>query len=544
MDANFRVHKSPFLLLVLLTILALAAGAFLAYCTDYAPWGFSDSAAYFSAARNLAAGHSLSVATVNGGYTPLNLHAPLYSLVLAVFAKFDANLIHVSKIMDIGSWILFVFLCGWLFFKITGWQMEAFCFALACAFSTPLVTSFSSLMSEPLALILGVPGFLLLVWSVKSGSRLILILSSLCIGLSVLSRFAFSALLGAGFLVLLILSSQPWIKRWFDLLVFGLIGAAPIGLWTVIQHFQHVKAGGRSLIFADVFSKLRNFAALVWNTLKYWVPYRSNMIPGVPAKYFSPLLILAFALLAVAGFWIAVRGHKRLVIKDPAFLLAVSSILFLVVYFAVLLAGFAFSSEPNDINDRILTPIMPALFALLLSAAIMAGSRFKKPITVHMLAAVVTLFFVVFNFNLLRSYGINSSRYPNGYTSPDWNGSRIFEIVTKLPEETPLISNAPNITLFYANRLPYCLTENPTNRSDCLSTADRAQLQDFVEKKCAVLILFPASLANHYENYKDPVSQFSMNNLTNTYPVLFQAAPEVILYYPECTALKESLAGE
>jgi len=543
-DADYQAQKRPFLLLILLVMLALAAGAFLAYCTDYAPWGFSDSAAYFSAARNLAAGHSLSVTTADGGLTPLNLHAPLYSLVLAIFAKFGANLIHVSKIMDIGFWTLFIFLCGWLFFKITGRQVEAFCFALACAFSTPLVTSYSSLMSEPLALVLGIPGFLLLALAVREGSRRLLILSAVCIGLSVMTRFAFAAVLAAGALVILVFSAQHWRKRWVELFIFGAIGFAPMGVWMLVQKLQHVSTGGRSLIFTDLLSKIRNFAAAVWNTLKYWLPYRTNMIPGVRAKYFTPLLAMGFILLVVVGIYIAVRTQKKDVMKDSAFLVAGSSVLFILSYLAVLVAGYAFTSPSHDINDRILSPLYPAIIALLLSSALLAGTLVKGKALAHILAVVVTLFFVVFNFELLRTYGLHSSKYPNGYTSPYWNSSRIFEVIQKLPPGTAMASNAPDITLFYTNYLPYCLTENPTKRGDCLSAADQSKLQDFVERKCGVLILFPSSPTENYENYADPISQASMDGLAKLYPALFRAPPGVILYSPECTGLRESLAGE
>lgn len=544
MKSTVTDKKIPWLFLSTLVILAIAAGIYMAYCTDYAPWGFSDSAAYFSAARNLAAGHSLSVSTVNGGHSPLNLHAPLYSLVLAVFVKFNASLVSVSKGMDILFWALLVFLCGWLFYRITGRQVEAFFFALVCSFSYPLIVSFSSLMSEPLALVLGIPGFLLLVLAVRNDSDKWMIVSAVCIGLSVLTRFAFAAALGAGVLVLLIFSTRPWRKRWISVLIFGLVGAAPMVLWTVLQKLQQASTGGRSLVFTDLFSKARHFAAAVWGTLKYWMPYRSNMIPGVSAKYFTPLLAALLLLLIVVGFFAAFQKYKKDVWKEPLFLLAGSSLLFIMAYFAVAFAGYAFTTAPNDINDRILSPIFPAVIALILCSTILAGMLVKRRVWTYLLALVVTLFFVVFNFELLRTYGILSSKYPNGYTSPYWNGSPIFEAIQKLPQGTALASNAPDITLFYANRIPYCLTENPTKRSDCLSAADRPQLQDFVERQCGVLVLFPSSPTENYENYADPISQVSMDALNKLYPAVYRSSPGVILYWPECTEVKQALAGE
>lgn len=544
MESAAPANRKIWPFIIVLAILAVAAGIYIAYTTDFAPWGFSDSAAYFSAARNLASGHSLSVTKVNGEYTPLNLHAPLYPLVLAVFAKLNVNLIHISKGMDVFFWALFVFLSGWLFYRITGRQMEGIFFALVCSFSYPLIVTFSGLMSEPLAFVLGIPGFLLLVLAVKEESVKLMILSAVFIGLSVLTRFAFAAVLGAGALVVLLFYRQPWLRRLITVAAFGLIGAIPMGIWTLLQKLQQASTGGRSLVFTELFSKVRHFSAGVWGILKYWMPYRSFLIPGVRANYFTPLLTAAFLLLVVLGFSAAILKYKKDVLKQPAFLLAVSSLLFILAYFAVVFAGYAFTTTPNDINDRILSPIFPFIIALLMCCAIMAGLLVKHQFWTHLAAAVVTIFFVAFNFTLLQTYGIEASKYPNGYTSPYWNGSRVFEAVKKLPADTLIASNAPDIILFYSNRMPYCLTENSTQRTDCLSAADRPQLQDFVERQCGVLVLFPSSPTENYENYDDPISQSSMDGLNKLYPPVFRASPGVILYWPECTAIKESLAGE
>jgi hypothetical protein len=543
MENGSKSRKKPVLFIILLVIIAAAAGAYLAWVTDYAPWGFSDSAAYFSAARNLAAGHSLSVSTVNNGYSPLNLHAPLYPLVLTPLAWVNANLIHVSKIMDILFWVMLVFLNGGLFYQITRSQWGAICFALLCAFSYVLVTTFSSLMSEPLALVLGIPGYLLLVLSIKDHSFKLMLLSAVAIGLSVLTRFAFAALLAAGVLALLIFSDQPWKRRWINPLVFALIGATPMGVWSILQKIQQVSTGGRSLVTVDVFSKLRKFAALVWNTVKYWVPYRSNMIPGLSANYFGPILAVSLLLLVAVAFYLAIRKYRLSISREPVFILAVSAVLFLFAYFGVLLVSFTFTTAPNDINDRMLSPIVPVVFVLLLCSAIMIGMVVKPRVWSHLIVIVLTLFFVVFNFELLRTFGIKSSTYPDGYASPYWNGNAIFEVIQKLPPGTPIASNAPDITLFYANRMPFCLTENSTKKVNCLSAENRTQLQDFVERQCGVLLLFPSMPTDNYENYADSISQSSMDSLKKLYPAVSRSSPGSILYWPECTAVSQALAG-
>ena len=543
METGPKSRPKPVLCIILLLVVTISAGVYLAWVTDYAPWGFSDSAAYFSAARNLAAGHGLNVSTVNNGYSPLNLHAPLYPFLLAPFAWYHANLIHISKIMDVFFWVLFIFLNGGLFYHITHSQLGAVCFALLCEFSYALVTSFSSLMSEPLALVLGIPGYLLLVLSIKQRSFKLLLLSAVAIGLAVLTRYAFAALLAAGVLALLIFSNQPWKRRWINPLVFALVGAAPMGVWSMLQQIQQVQSGGRSLVIADVLSKLRKFASLVWDTVKYWVPYRSNMIPGVRADYFGPFVAVLLMVLVVAGFCLTIRKYRSDIFKDPVFILAVSAALFILAYFGVLLVSFTFTTSPNDINDRILSPLLPMVFIVMICGFLLFGSAVKPGAVSSALVLVATLFFVVFNFELLRTFGIHSSTYPNGYTSPYWNGNAIFEVIQRLPAGTQVASNAPDITLFYTNRMPFCLTENSTTKGNCLSAEDRTSLQDFVERQCGVLLLFPNMPTVNYENYKNPISQASMDNLTKLYPAISRSSPGSILYWPECTDVSQALAG-
>src|SRR5665648_742862 len=65
-------------------VLAVAAALLLKYAMAWGPWAFSDSAAYISAARNLVAGHGLTVSNPQGGFDPLTLHEPLYLFLTIV----------------------------------------------------------------------------------------------------------------------------------------------------------------------------------------------------------------------------------------------------------------------------------------------------------------------------------------------------------------------------------------------------------------------------------------------------------------------------
>lgn len=130
-------------------------------CTRFSPRGFSDSAEYFSAARNLAAGRGLGTYDPNGDFTRLTVFAPLYPVVLSLFLKVGLEPIDASRIIDIFTFGSLVFLAGLLLYRMSSSFPVSLGFAVLIAVSYPLVQDFTTLMSEPLATTFGMTGFLL-----------------------------------------------------------------------------------------------------------------------------------------------------------------------------------------------------------------------------------------------------------------------------------------------------------------------------------------------------------------------------------------------
>jgi hypothetical protein len=132
------ITNKKYLALFWLGLLLLAGGAvwYLGVCTAFAPWGFSDTATYFSSARNLAQGIGLGVVNADGSFAPLTVHAPLYSIVLAPFAALGLDLITVSRVLDLVLFAALILSCGWLFYRVSESWLLALCFALLVA-TTP-----------------------------------------------------------------------------------------------------------------------------------------------------------------------------------------------------------------------------------------------------------------------------------------------------------------------------------------------------------------------------------------------------------------------
>ncbi len=520
--------------MLLLIALSIGVGVYIASCTQFAPWGYSDSAAFFSAARNLASIHGVSVSMPDLSYSPLTLHAPLFPMLLSVFAKLNIDLINASRFLDIFFASLFVFLSGWLFFKITGQWVAAILFALASAISAPLASLFTSIMSEPLAMLLGIPGILFLILGVKRGSLKWIIVGGVLGGLAFITRFAFAALSAAGFLTILIFSDAAFKKRGLWALIYTFLSGLPMLLWAGIQSLERTTTGGRSAIFnSSTPAKIVEAIRTAYSTLKYWFPYRTGMIPGIRADFFTPVLAVLFLLLIAAAFAVTIRRIRRKEKPEAGFIVTVSFMLYIACYFVVLVASYAFSTVIIDINARMLAPLIPAVVGMLIGAAISIGSLSNRVLLSSGLALFVSLFFVVFNTIPLKEYLVSTGNYSGGYASRAWRNASIFGQIDLLPTDAILVSNAPDAVLFYTNRYPYCLAESKED-GGCYPVSSLGDLTSTLENQCAAAIVFPAGRADAYESYADPITQESADSLKSQHYLFYDGEDGYILFLNQC----------
>lgn len=268
MTGFFQKHQKA-IFLALLALISAGAGWYIAVCTKYAPWGFSDSAAYLSAARNFATGKGLGLINADGNFAPLLIFAPFYSRSLSLFALFKTDLVVAVRILDILFFTILVGCSGWLFYQITKSFWLSLCFTVMIAITPVLAVSFTSIMSEPLALVLGIPGFLLLINALTQKSTKCLLLAAFLTGLSLLTRYAFVAFPAAGVLSVLLLSNHPLRKRIIDCVKFSLVSFSPMLIWIIAQLFSKFSVGSRtySMDFSIV-EKITQFTSHLYAVLK------------------------------------------------------------------------------------------------------------------------------------------------------------------------------------------------------------------------------------------------------------------------------------
>lgn len=136
--------------------------------------------------------------------------------------------------------------------------------------------------------------------------------------------------------------------------------------------------------------------------------------------------------------------------------------------------------------------------------------------------------------SFLGNYLRNNSAYPKGYASPAWKGQPIFEKIDRLPAGIPLLSNAPDVVLFYTNRNPYYLYNSGTSSGSSVGIDDESALAGLVNQQCGVLILFPAEKAVFYNQRSLPLGDAQLESLRSRYAPVYQGPDGEILTAAAC----------
>lgn len=532
------IANKKLLWLFWLVLLLIAGGAawYLSGCMRLSPWGFSDSATYLSAARNFAKGVGLGLVLPDGTFESLQIFAPFYSIVLSLFARFGLDLVSVSRFLDIFFFALLVFSSGWLFYRISESWLMALCFSLLIAMTPSLARDYTSMMSEPLAIVLGLLGFLLLLLAIKKESLWLLVIAGVLSGLSALTRYALIAVPVAGVVSILFLSRVPERKRLANGLIYGLLSGLPAGLWLLRQFLNSSNIGSRHYSLAVSLSeKITSFASHVFGVVKYWFPYRSNMIPGVSADVVLPILFSFILIIVAGGMILSITLRKVDGRQFDTWLLLFGFLLLAICYLGFLLVTYIVSTETISIDNRMLSPLTIMIYAVLLAGSLSFALKIHPRFAVPVGGVIITLFFVIYSLNPLQTYFVNLGKFPDGYASPDWKGLPIIAKARELPADRPVLSNLPGPLLFYNDQYAYYTTRGMQSAFTTVSLADQEKFKRLMTEECGAIVLFGQEKVLTYSTSNYDISPNDIELLRHLYSPIYDEKDGVILVDPQCS---------
>lgn len=417
-------------------------------------WGLSlgsDSAVYVAAARNFLEGKGLSWLSGGGEVRPLTLHAPLLPIALAAAEAVGVNAVSFARMLNAACLGLEVLLVGTIAIRLTHSRVLAVSAALVMAGTGEMYRVHTWLMSEPLFIALTLAGVLALLEHQGDRKVLWLLASSAAFGLAGLTRYGGLALPAAGAGFLMLDPATPWRRRLGESGVMLALGVGPTAVWMARNQMLTGQTGGRTF----------------GPHLELWPSLRDQAF-GIIANWFAPLRLVEWiadrpgaiaALVSLTAIGLAFTGTvllRRRIRRDLAANTARSGPVLLAAcllsYLAVAFFAALFSSPGADLNERVLSPVYPLLWLVMVSALGLAWSRGRLAgkLAVGLLLLLLVRNKTVDTYWTLRGLGADGI----GYSSRAWRSSPTIEEVVAMDPGVIYTNDTAAIYLL-ANRPSY-----------------------------------------------------------------------------------------
>ena len=522
--------------LIGIVLLSLAGSLAIYYSTSWGPWAYSDSTEYIVAARNLLAGRGLGHQTPSGSFVPLTLHPPFYPLVLSAMGLIGFDLLVAARWLNILLFGATIFLSG--SFSYALFQSSWLSLSLSASLLTlpSLIDVSSGAMSELLFVFTSALGIFLLISYLCLRNRYLLVLSSISIGLAVLSRYPGIVTIVIGIMVLLLSARNDWKMRIHDVFEFCLISISPITIWLIWIYSQTRTLGARDYqldlhLWSGTMELRKQIIKIFWSLLPYQEhlpPYSYNLSRNVLISLLILILILSSLVV-----------YRKRSVHNPAhngsrdFTFFSIWMFFILGYLSLLAASYIFTKPQPDIIPRTLLPVQLGLVFALLALFSSLINEFRLPQAMGWACAALVLIIILSyartSLNIISQYHI----YGVGYTSRDWQTSLTLQIARELPKQIPVITNQSAAMLLLLNRPAYDFCTLPCSQTGELRYGD--DLQDpvqliFREQKSALVIFYPYCGIQDQPWFSDTMDQ--LKSLTQNLTRYFSSCDGAIYFYP------------
>ncbi|MGA2489099.1 MAG: hypothetical protein ABSF99_02775 [Anaerolineales bacterium] len=447
------------LILAVIILLSILGGIIDIYTTANGPWGYNDPVEYIATARSLDAGQGLGYVQGDGRFSPIRIHPPFYSLLLAAIGLFKGDLIIASRWLNISAFVACIFMAGWIFYRYSrAPALGIITSALLLTFPN-MIWMFSSAYSEPLFILLILSGGLCLVAYMHKKCISLLITSAVLIGLIAVTRYAGIAMIVAGAVsVFLFTLGEPRI-RIRKALLFGLMASLPVLVWLIWIYFSSAHSlGGRNigLDWKGLAAQFKTFMSLFIPTVGSWVP-QSNKL-ALTYRLRLPLVGAGLAGILAFSTWSIMRLRKRSVPEGNRSDLPIFTFFGLSAFsfVAVLLLTYLFTRPTIDIDNRMLLPFFVCCVMALFGAFALWQAAWSKGWSfVFQIVTWLVAVFCLFWYIPQTQVEVTFYHKGDGLTAYYWGHSKIIQAVSAFPNNQPVISNDWQLLLLWTGRPIY-----------------------------------------------------------------------------------------
>lgn len=455
-------HWAPWLLAAGLTILGLLGALLVLYATRWGPWAYSDSVEFIVSARNLVAGRGLGLYAPSGRFMPLQLHPPLFPLLLAGLTALGLDTLDAARWLGaalLGICLVVIGLAAWGVSRSVILSLSVTAMVLL---STRWIDMFSGAMTEPLFIVLAVASLCALVLATRTGGRWWIPVAGALVGLSILTRYPGIAVLGAGLAYLMVLRPGGARHRLTDAGLFLLPALAPLLIWLSVLPSEGGPPLGLQLpSWAEAWRGLAPVRLEIPSYIWAWMPF-SESLPGLPHR--GRIAAIAVVLGVALGLFAVTALHRRRAgrggIGSSTAASAFSLLgLFIGAYVAVVALAYISRDVGLDLIDRTLMPISLGLSAAVLCLAWFLADTWGSSRLASWAVAVVGLFIAVRGIAPTLNLATALHEDGRGYTSAGWHDSGVVRGLRELGPELVVVTNEPAAVELWTGRVAHNLLE-------------------------------------------------------------------------------------
>jgi hypothetical protein len=318
----------------------------------------TDSVAYLWSADNLIKGYGIGRLDGGGNFVPYIHWPPLYPIALAGISLMGFTGLEAARWLAAVCIVLSTILIGLIAGRVTrnsAWYALGVLLILSNS-SYFFETNYYA-MSEPLYIIMSLSALLLLDCYFIKTKKIFLILSSLFIGFTLLTRYVGVSLLVACILFLII-QSKAWRQKIVDIASMGIIALLPLGFWLARNFRLTGIAANRSL---SIYSISADEWMRAGNEIASWV---GSVLNATPIGILKPLVILFLAFvigLLYFRFIPQFQTYKNFRFTGLVAAYSISYAMF------VILARVLFDPDIPIYEVRIQYPLLIGVFILVIS---------------------------------------------------------------------------------------------------------------------------------------------------------------------------------
>jgi hypothetical protein len=508
-------------------LIALIGCIRISYAMRWGPWAFSDSASYFSAARNLIAGDGLVISRVGGGKDLYQLFPPMYPITLGAAGWLLGDLFTTAYWINIFAFGIFLFLAGNILYKMTRQILLSLLAPTLLIVSPMMMADFTGAMTEPLFLtfmLLSIWVTLSLIEEQNIRHMMAFILATAFLPVTRYAGIAFAML---NFVLLIFLIQKPLKTRLSTSLFASICAAIPILSWLFYLFVRTEKIGGRRFLINSFLDNLpyslREIAAII----KTFLPYDGIYEKIISSDTRFNFAVVIFLIIITWVIYTLVQRVKDQKIPQLALKQYIVFPVYLIGFLAFISLSFSASGRGLDIDHRVLSPFIPLIILTMLLSFSHIFSFISLPFRNLFIIASIVLYGLIFRFYYFTSRTLVRSLHEEGYgyTARQYRESDILKVIQEIPEDRIIISNLSGFILLYDNRLPMQIDHFYDHM---YGSGDTYGEKTFRIRQAALVLIHP-----DFHNAYGDSSRELYQTLTNGLDVAYYDEIGAIYYFPQ-----------